>query len=213
MQHFRVLYTKQLRKKNKSYHDGYLVLLPHQQAKLLSEDGSCLTSARVPTSTVLEEGADGIDCFDGYLINVDCCAAASDIPGNSGNPSDAAKTLKGSLLSTHADFQQAAQALPPQANSVASFRRQGSRFHPPFRTGTNPSAPAGDGGWAAHTCPGRQAESALAHASAPVQAAAQGCKGKQLQCEPPFNKLAQLHSAPQILHNQRQRQTCRSGVL
>ena len=69
-QAFAVLYTKQLTKKLKTYHDGFLIR-DGPGARLLTDAGSELACCRWPPSLELAGTSEGITCFDGYLVDCD----------------------------------------------------------------------------------------------------------------------------------------------
>jgi hypothetical protein len=83
---WRVLYTKQLTKKHKTYQDGFVVLRGSGAAALLDEAGRELTPAAAP----LPPGEDWGDCegvadvFPGFLVNGDGACAPCEVPGYGG---------------------------------------------------------------------------------------------------------------------------------
>ena len=80
-QHYSVLYTKHLTRKSKIYIDGFLSVRPDRLATLTAEDGAVIGTARLPTSVALDDEPQGLACFDGFLVNVDCTCDASAVPG------------------------------------------------------------------------------------------------------------------------------------
>ena len=102
-----VLYTKHLVKKQKTYHDGTLTVDPAGSACLLDEAQQTLSRATAPASADWRSGTEGeasslfhvslvdhqalprylpvnfesshagIDCFEGYLVNIDEVTAGS----------------------------------------------------------------------------------------------------------------------------------------
>lgn len=69
-QAFRVLYTKQLTRKLKTYNDGYLVR-DGTRVRLLDDAGMDLAAGRLPASLQLTAVSEGITVFDGFLVDCD----------------------------------------------------------------------------------------------------------------------------------------------
>lgn len=65
MQCHRALYTKQIAKKKKTYHDGFVTVRGHAIV-LLDEAGAVLAESRIPAG-ILAEDAENLDLWDGYL--------------------------------------------------------------------------------------------------------------------------------------------------
>jgi hypothetical protein len=81
---FRVLYTKQLTKKRKTYADGFVVLRP-SGAALLDEAGRELALAAGPLPAGSDWGeAEGVDVFEGFLVNGDGACGPEELPGAAG---------------------------------------------------------------------------------------------------------------------------------
>ena len=80
-QAFRVLYTKQLTRKLKTYNDGYLIR-DGSRIRLLDDAGMDLAAGRLPASLQLTAVSEGITVFDGYLVDCDEeLASISEVPG------------------------------------------------------------------------------------------------------------------------------------
>lgn len=82
--YWKVLYTKQLTKKRKTYQDGYVICKENGSAALLDEDGATLCNTRILVTQTLTEDVE-LKCFDGYLVNVDCKCEAKDLPQGCGS--------------------------------------------------------------------------------------------------------------------------------
>lgn len=63
--HCRALYSKQLAKKKKTYHDGFVTVRGHSIV-LLDEAGALLAETRIPAN-ILAEDAENLDLWDGFL--------------------------------------------------------------------------------------------------------------------------------------------------
>lgn len=76
------LYTKQLRKKQKIFHDGFVMISSGgREACLLDEGGTVLARAAAPPS--LQDDEEDVTLFEGFLVNLDGRAkppGASDVP-------------------------------------------------------------------------------------------------------------------------------------
>ena len=82
-QAFRVLYTKQLTRKLKTYNDGYLVR-DGPRVRLLDDAGMDLAAGRLPASLQLTAISEGIKVFDGFLVDCDEeLASVSEVPKRS----------------------------------------------------------------------------------------------------------------------------------
>ena len=82
-QAFRVLYTKQLTRKLKTYNDGYLIR-DGPRVHLLDDTGMDLATGRLPASLQLTAVSEGVTAFDGYLVDCDEeLASATEVPNRS----------------------------------------------------------------------------------------------------------------------------------
>lgn len=91
MQAWRVLYTKQLQKKKKTYQDGFAVVRASGAVALLDEAGKELARAGGP----LPAGEDWATCegatvFEGFLVNGDGECPPCEVPGLAAGPAAAA---------------------------------------------------------------------------------------------------------------------------
>jgi hypothetical protein len=80
---WRVLYTKQLQKKHKTYHDGFVVVRDSGAVALLDDSGHELAAAAAPLPAE-EDWArcEGVgDVFPGFLVNGDEECAPYEVPG------------------------------------------------------------------------------------------------------------------------------------
>lgn len=68
---FRVLYTKHLIKKAKTYHDGYLIVHEGGSCVLLDEEKKNLGQGWLAKDVELDPDAEGLSCIEGFLINLD----------------------------------------------------------------------------------------------------------------------------------------------
>ncbi|KAK9800306.1 hypothetical protein WJX73_010750 [Symbiochloris irregularis] len=86
----RVLYTKHLTKKRKTWSDGYVEISPQRLATLSDEDGRTLGTARLSPSENWSEDTEDINSFEGYLVNIDELEASAAHRGRRpGNPTHA----------------------------------------------------------------------------------------------------------------------------
>lgn len=77
----RILWTKQLTKKKKTYNDGFVLVKPTREAILYDEDGKELGfCSRFPSSIDITSD-DNIKCFEGYLVQGDCACDYHEIKG------------------------------------------------------------------------------------------------------------------------------------
>lgn len=91
---YRALYTKQLTKKKKTYSDGYVVLKETRSASLVTDEGSTLSTTRLPSSLALGPDSSDLTCWEGFLVNLDGCCTFKDIPA-------AARSLLGGAQVVH----------------------------------------------------------------------------------------------------------------
>jgi hypothetical protein len=85
MQAWRVLYTKQLQKKRKTYADGFVVARPSGAVLLLDEGGKELAAASAPLPPGEDWGAcEGAAVFPGFLVNGDGACGPGEAPGSAG---------------------------------------------------------------------------------------------------------------------------------
>lgn len=70
-QAYRVLYTKHLTKKHKTYHDGFIILEVNDSVILYDEDRCELSCSRLPSSVADIGACEALACFEGYLVNGD----------------------------------------------------------------------------------------------------------------------------------------------
>lgn len=80
MPNYKVLYTKDVRKKRKVYHDGFLSIDQHPQACLLREDGLTLASGRIPQGHCIDSQSENLSFLDGYLVNCDEECERNEVP-------------------------------------------------------------------------------------------------------------------------------------
>lgn len=103
---YRALYTKHLTKKQKTWHDGFVVLRNKARIVLYDEAGKELSAAAMPASLALDSG-ERLSLFDGFLVDCDDPCTAEELPG--GERGDA--TLKSSV-------DPVADALPSQQQAA-----------------------------------------------------------------------------------------------
>jgi hypothetical protein len=179
---WRVLYTKQLTKKRKTYTDGFVVVRASGATALLNENGSELAVASGPLPAGDDwASCEGVALFDGFLVNGDAECGAHEVPGL-GGPDAAAAAC-------------AAAAQAPLAAPVAPVpqRAAGSLLlrKAPGRTGFRPpgSLAAVDGGGGGssgggfgrigHAPPLQQQQQAMQQQAAPLVHAGWGALGHQ----------------------------------
>ena len=79
-QAFKVLYTKQLMRKLKSYNDGFLIR-DGSRIRLLDDTGRELATGRLPASLQLSATSEGITAIEGFLVDCDEeLAPAAEVP-------------------------------------------------------------------------------------------------------------------------------------
>lgn len=78
----RILWTKQLTKKKKTYNDGFIRVKPSNEAILYDEDGKELSCCSKLPSGIDITTDDDIRCFEGYLVQGDCACDPSEIKGS-----------------------------------------------------------------------------------------------------------------------------------
>ena len=80
MQAFRVLYTKQLTRKLKTYNDGFLIR-DGSRVRLFDDSGMELATGRWPASLQLSAVSEGITAIEGFLVDCDGeLASAAEVP-------------------------------------------------------------------------------------------------------------------------------------
>ncbi len=133
-QAFRVLYTKQLTRKLKTYNDGWLVR-DGSRVRLLDDAGMDLAAGRLPASLQLTAVSEGITVFDGFLVDCDEeLASVSEVPRRLGGGGIRAPQASEPCGNGHAASPAPSpQAVATPAMSARSERLVGARskFRPP----------------------------------------------------------------------------------
>lgn len=81
---FRVLYSRHLTQKRRTYHDGFVKLQSSRTAVLFSEDGVELSTTTIPPSTTLTESTEDFRRFEGFVVDFEEECQIEDLPKNKG---------------------------------------------------------------------------------------------------------------------------------
>ena len=147
-QAFKVLYTKQLTRKLKTYNDGFLVR-DGPRVRLLDDAGMELGTGRCPSSLQLTAASDGIKLFDGFLVDCDEeLASAAEVPRRS--PSGGGIRAPQPSVMRDSDAANAAAAAPSGTSAMQIGAR--NKFRPPRVADAPPPAathpqPGATQGW------------------------------------------------------------------
>lgn len=120
---YRVLYTRHLTKKAKTYIDGFLQV-KEKSSTLYDENGKYVSSSRLPAglgSGPLDD-SDVLSCFEGLLVNIDSQVSPNDIPKGAAAGS---KCEASRQIAAHGTASHPASSLdcPPSVASAAATSR------------------------------------------------------------------------------------------
>lgn len=187
---------------NRKWLDGFLAVRQSAQgvsAVLLAEDGSEVSSSRVPPGVEIGPDGDELTCFGaGVLVVVDCACSAQEAPGGGGGtaaPAAVAGRRRGGpppAAAAAAEDENAPAAanrqLPPALPKLSGAARLGGRkggFVPP-RVAARPPQPAAAPDFCAAAAPsGQQPEPPqVAHATSQHHRQQHGLAGQQHSSHP-----------------------------